>query len=100
MSMEFSRQKYWAGLPFPPPGSPPESGIEPESPVSPVLAGGFFTPTSPEKPCIHVCKFLDNKETWMQMLLLNTNGDEKKSKLLFTVFVQMSKCYFYNKNNY
>ena len=37
LSMEFSRQEYWSGLPFPPPGDPPSSGIEPESPVSPAL---------------------------------------------------------------
>ena len=42
-SMGFSRQEYWSGLPFPPPGDLPDSGIEPVSLVSPVLAGGFFT---------------------------------------------------------
>ena len=31
-SMEFSRQEYWGGLPFPPPGDLPDPGIEPESP--------------------------------------------------------------------
>ena len=39
----FSRQEYWSGLPFPPPGDLPNPGIKPSSPVSPVLAGGFFT---------------------------------------------------------
>ena len=33
--MGFSRQEYWSGLPFPPPGDLPDSGIEPASPVSP-----------------------------------------------------------------
>ena len=33
-SMRFSRQKYWSGLPFPPPGDLPTPGIEPGSPVS------------------------------------------------------------------
>ena len=32
--MEFSRQKYWNGLPFPPPGDVPDPGIEPTSLVS------------------------------------------------------------------
>ena len=40
LSMGFSRQEYWSGLPFPPPGDFPDPGIEP---VSPALAGGFFT---------------------------------------------------------
>ena len=37
--MEFSRQEYWSGLPFP----SPNLGIETGSPVSPALAGRFFT---------------------------------------------------------
>ena len=32
VSMEFSRQGYWSGLPFPPPGDLPDPGIEPTSP--------------------------------------------------------------------
>ena len=32
LSLEFSRQEYWSGLPFPSPGDPPDPGIEPESP--------------------------------------------------------------------
>ena len=33
LSMKFSRQKYWSGLPFPSPGYLPDPGIEPRSPV-------------------------------------------------------------------
>ena len=33
LSMEFSRQEYWSGLPFPPPGDLPEPGVEPGSPT-------------------------------------------------------------------
>ena len=32
LSMGFSRQAYWSGLPFPPPGDLPDSGIELASP--------------------------------------------------------------------
>ena len=32
-SMEFSRQEYWSGLPFPSPGDLPDLGIEPRSPT-------------------------------------------------------------------
>ena len=45
-SMAFSRQEYWSGLPFPPPGALPNPGIEPASLTSPSLAGGFFTTQS------------------------------------------------------
>ena len=41
--MGFSRQEYWSGLPCPPPGDLPHSGIEPPSLVPPALAGRFFT---------------------------------------------------------
>ena len=43
LSMGFSRQEYWSGLPCPPPGDLPHPGIEPASLMSPALAGGFFT---------------------------------------------------------
>ena len=43
LSMGFSRQEYWSGLPFPPPGDLPHPGIEPLSLASPALAGRFFT---------------------------------------------------------
>ena len=56
LSMEFSRQEYWSGLPFPPPGDLPKSGIKPPSLVSPVLASRFFTTAPHGKP-----KFKDAK---------------------------------------
>ena len=49
LAMEFSRQQYWNGLPFPTPGDLPNPAIEPASPVSPALAGGFFTTMPPGK---------------------------------------------------
>ena len=43
LSMEFSRQEYWSGLPFPSARDLPDPGIELVSLVSPALAGGLFT---------------------------------------------------------
>ena len=43
LSTEFSKQEYWSGLPFPPPGDLPDLGMEPASLVSPALSGRFFT---------------------------------------------------------
>ena len=37
----FSGQEYWNGLPYPPPGDLPNSGIEPASLKFPALAGGL-----------------------------------------------------------
>ena len=42
LSMGFSRQEYWSGLPFPSPGDLPDPGIETMSLASLVLAGRFF----------------------------------------------------------
>ena len=50
LSMGFSRQEYWRGLPFPSPGDLPDPGIEPMYPASSALAGGFFTTVPPGKP--------------------------------------------------
>ena len=43
LSMGFSKQEYWSGFPFPPPGDLPNSGIKPTSLLSPPMAGRFFT---------------------------------------------------------
>ena len=47
LSMGFSRQEYYSGLPFPSPRDLPDPGIEL---VSPALAGRFFTTEPPGKP--------------------------------------------------
>ena len=47
LSMGFSRQEHWSGLPFPSPGDLSDPGTEP---AFPALAGGFFTAQAPGKP--------------------------------------------------
>ena len=47
LSMGFSRQEYWSGLPCPPPGDLPNPRIKP---TSLALAGKFFTTAPPGKP--------------------------------------------------
>ena len=47
LSMGFSRQEYWSGLPFPPLGDLSNPVIEL---TSSALAGGFFTTEPPRKP--------------------------------------------------
>ena len=49
LSLGFSRQEYWSVLLFSPPGALPNPVIKPASPVSPALAGGFFTTEPPGK---------------------------------------------------
>ena len=50
LSMGFSRQEYWSGLPFPSPGDLPYPGIEP---AFPTLAGRFSTTETPGKPIVY-----------------------------------------------
>ena len=52
LSVGFSRQEYWSGLPCPPPGDLPDPGIKPMSLLSPELAGGFFITVPPGKPIL------------------------------------------------
>ena len=49
--MGFSRQEYWSGLPFPPPGDLHDPGMEPTSPAG--QAAFFLTAEPPEKPQAH-----------------------------------------------
>ena len=50
LSMEFSRQEYWGGLPFPSPGDLPNSGIEPECPAW--QADSFYSEPAGSNPGI------------------------------------------------
>ena len=43
LSVGFSREEYWSGLPCLPPGDLPNPGIEPSVFTSPAQAGRFFT---------------------------------------------------------
>ena len=49
LPMGFYRQDEWSRLPFPSPGDLHDLGIEP---VSPVMAGRFFTTEPPGKPSL------------------------------------------------
>ena len=50
LSMGFSMQEYWSGLPFPSSGCLHDPRIKPVSPASPALAGRYFTTAPPGKP--------------------------------------------------
>ena len=43
LSMGFSRQEYWSGVPCPSPADLPEPGIKPAYLMSPAMTGGLFT---------------------------------------------------------
>ena len=52
LSMEFLRQEYWSGLPFPSPGDLPDPGVEPRSPA---LKADPLPPEAPGK--LTVCLY-------------------------------------------
>ena len=54
LSLGFSRQEYWSGVPLPSPGDLSNPWVEPESPASLALACRFFTTVPPGKP-IYIC---------------------------------------------
>ena len=67
LSMGFSRQEYWSGLPCPPSGDLPDPGIKPMSLMSLALAGRFFTTSttmgSPQGMCIERLE-LKSSQRW------------------------------------
>ena len=64
LSMGFSRQEYWSGLPFPSPGDLPNPGIEPGSPA---LEADALTSEPPGKP--------RNKSKLLTLLLTNCKSE-------------------------
>jgi len=74
LSMGFSRQEYWSGLPFLPPQNLPHPGIEPTSLSSPALAGGFFTTLATWEVQTTVYSQTKNR-------LTGTEKEKKKTKI-------------------
>ena len=68
LSMGFSREEYWSGLPCPPPGDLPDLGIKPRSPV---LAGRFFTAEPPGKSqsLLHYCFIFINALSLLSLFI-------------------------------
>ena len=54
LSMGFSRQEYWSGLPCPPPGNLPNPATEPMSSVSPALQVDCLPTEPPGKPQMYL----------------------------------------------
>ena len=68
LSVGFSRQECWSGLPCPPLGDLPDPGIEPVSLTSPALAGRFFTTSATwEAPLIFSFIWLGGY-TWLNLM--------------------------------
>ena len=68
LSMGFSRQEYWSGLPCHPPGDRPDPGIEPVSPLTPALQVDSLTPEPLGKS--HICVHTHTHKVWCPKALL------------------------------
>ena len=71
--MGFCRQEYWSGLPRPSPGDLPPLGIEPMSPMSPALAGRFFTTSATWEAF-----YLQRKYQFLQEIVLSCGTDPRQ----------------------
>ena len=65
LSMGFSRQDYWSGLPFPPPGDHPDPGIKPTSLMSPALTDGLFITSIIWEAPMYMCLYKHIYETYI-----------------------------------
>ena len=81
LSKGFPRQEYRSGLPFPSPGDLPDPGTEP---MSPTVAGGFFTTEPPGKFInsngpIYGCEhFTPHRATWSIAIFRGTPRKESR----------------------
>ena len=73
LSMGFSKQEYWSGLPFRSPGHLLDPEIELASPVSPALAGRFFTiaPMKVASPTVSARIFKELEKNNYRIIMIN-----------------------------
>ena len=80
LSMGFSRQEYWSGLPFPTPGDLSNPGIKPTSPKDPALAGGLLTTEPPGKPMVFY--YSSSNELHHYSYLISVHQQQKQYNVL------------------
>ena len=89
LSMGFSRQEYWSGLPFPCPGDLPDPGIEPASLESPAPASRFFT-TSATCEAHSVITEVKQQDHWVRRFLGLWSGPTPQSgEYLYCMFTSL-----------
>ena len=95
LSMRFSRQEYWSGLPFPTLGDLPDLEIEPESLLSPGLGGIFFTTALPGNPIPTYC----NPKFNIKYYILSPQSDlclkRMKSVYTYKYYIDIHILYIY-----
>ena len=97
LSMGFSRQEYWSGLPFPSPGELPDPGIEPRSPIlqtdalltelcgKPVSKGLRSIRVIQDQPILKISAFWQSLELCFNTWVLSFNIFLNRDPSLFTL---------------
>ena len=102
LSMEFCRQEYWSGFPFPTSGDLSDPGIEPTPPESPALAGRLFTTAPPGKPHIWLSWPYFSSSwfpfAWRNFLVLIQWSSCHNAWIPLCPLEVKSKCFFTNEN--
>ena len=93
LSMGFSRQGCWSGLPCPPPGDLPDPGIKPAYFMSSALEGGFIIPPPPGKP---FKAWVGYKSSFMEivdfpLLIPPHNENYKNAKIFFLIVATFNR---------
>ena len=97
LSIGFSRQEYWSGLPFPSSGDLPRPGIELSSLASPALAGGFFTTDATWEACAWAGDYIRELELRHRNVLWTISGSIK-SQIISWLLQEPGNCHFFNEN--
>ena len=84
LSIGFSRQEYWSGLPCPSPGELPDPEMESASLTSPALAGRFFTTSATWEAQI-VTPTHKKRDT------TNKFKDETQTQIIYLVYIILAK---------
>ena len=93
LSVGFSRQEHWSGLPFPPPRDLPNPGIELPSLMSPALSDGFFITSATWEALVK--DWTDYKKittactNWPDLIWLNLTGWTSSSLILLIYFSEL-----------
>ena len=87
--MGFTRREYYRGLPCPPPGDLPDSGIKP---ASPALAGEFFTMGATWKACKHIFSGIKYNyiDVWPSPPSTSRNSSSFPPEILFPLSISLS----------
>ena len=87
--MEFSRQEYWNGLPFPSPGALPDPGVKPRSPTFQADSLPFEPPEKPPHNSIYLVQFRSVSQSCLT--LCNPMTAVRHTSLSITNFLNLLK---------